>query len=187
MSAVLTAPTPKLMTAAEFAARPDQEPEELVEGVVVKMPTPDGYHGRLCMLIGAAIFNWVVEHDLGNVLSNDAGVRTRIEPDTVRGPDMSYYSFDRIPRGPFPRGVLTVSPDLVVEVRSPSDRWNSVMAKTAEYLAAGVTVVVVVNPQNESVVVYRDAEEHQTFHAADTLTIPDVLPGFTFPVARLFS
>ena len=185
MTAMLSMP-PKLLTAAEFAARPGHGPVELVNGVIQELPVPEQLHGWLCALLGTAIFNWATEHDLGRATSNDSFVKTRMDPDTVRGGDWCYFSYDRIPRGQFPGGMLDVVPNLVLEVRSPSDRLNALMAKTLEYLAAGVAVVVVVNPQNESVVVYRDAQEPQTFLRADTLTVPDVLPGFTFPVARLF-
>ena len=33
------------------------------------------------------------EHDLGHVLSNDSGVITERDPDTVRGADISFYSY----------------------------------------------------------------------------------------------
>ncbi len=186
MSTTLTPPKSKLLTAAEFAARHENDRAELVDGVVVELPMPEYSHGKLCLLLGGAILNWITEHDLGTAASNDAFIRTRTDPDRVRGPDVCYYSYKRLPRGSEELPVMTIPPDLVVEVRSPTDRWNSVLAKAAEYLAAGVTAVVLVNPQTQSVVVYRDEQDAATFGRADTLTVPDVLPGFTFPVARLF-
>ncbi len=186
MSSTLAAPKPKIMTAAEFAARHGNDRVELVDGVVVELSMPEYSHGKICLLLGGAILNWITEHDLGTAASNDAFIRTRTDPDRVRGPDVCYYSYERLPRGSEEPPVMTIPPDLVVEIRSPSDRWNSVLAKAAEYLAAGVTAVVVVNPQTQSVVVYRDEQDAVTFGRADSLTLPDVLPSFTFPVARLF-
>jgi hypothetical protein len=56
-------------------------------------------------------------HDTGRLVGNDSGVVTEHEPDTVRGADVAYYSYERIPRGPLPRGrYLTVMPELVFEV-----------------------------------------------------------------------
>ncbi len=185
MTAMLTAAKPKLLTAAEFGERHGGDYAELVDGIVVELPMSELFHGKICLFIGAAILHWVTEHDLGHVASNDSFVKTRTDPDTVRGPDVCYFSFERLPRGPVPRGLQDVPPDLVVEVRSPSDRWHAVMAKTAEYLAAGVRVAIVVDADSESVSVYRDAQAPQVFGRADTLTLPDVLPGFSVPVARL--
>jgi Uma2 family endonuclease len=57
-----------------------------------------------------------------------------------------------------------------------------------EYLKAGVRVVVILDPSTTSASVYRDAEEfRQILHNGDPLTLPDVLPGFSVPVSRLFA
>src|SRR5262249_17022218 len=115
-----------------------------------------------------------------------SGVVTERDPDSMRGADVAFYSYSRIPKGPFPQhAYLTVVPELVFEVFSPSDRWPKVLAKVAEYLNAGVTVVCVVDPDSQTVQVYRDALP-QTLHGDDELTIPDVLPGFRTPVRRFF-
>ena len=87
------------------------------------------------------------DRDLGRVLSNDTGVITERGPDTVRGADISFYSFARVPKGPLPDRYLDTPPDLVVEVLSPSDRWPKVLAKVAEYLDAGTTVVLVLDDE----------------------------------------
>ncbi len=57
-------------------------------------------------------------------------------------------------------------PELVIEVRSPSDRWGQLFTKVGEYLAAGVLAVVVVDPNTETVSVYRDSGQ-QIFTTAD--------------------
>jgi Uma2 family endonuclease len=185
MSALLTAPTPKLLTAAEFAERHGNDHVELVDGVVVELPMPGFNHGKLCVIIGYILADWVMRQDIGTLASHDSFIQTGTDPDRVRGPDFCYYSFERLPRGTPTPSVMALPPDFVVEVRSPSDRWNAVMAKAAEYLAAGVRVAIVVDGDSESVHVYRDAQPPQVLHRADTLTLPDVLPGFSVPVAKL--
>ena len=66
----------------------------------------------------------------------------------------------RFRRGPLPQGYLDVPPDLVFEVRSEHDRWAKVTEKVAEYLNAGVPVVVVLDPDTETARVhYADAPE----------------------------
>ena len=57
----------------------------------------------------------------------------------------------------------------------------------SEYLNAGVTVVIIADPKTESVSVYRDEGSPQIFGPNDTLTIPDVLPGFNVQVAKFFN
>ncbi|MHB1561595.1 MAG: Uma2 family endonuclease, partial [Isosphaeraceae bacterium] len=87
------------MTAREFGLRPDPgHPEELVRGRIVAMPPPDRRHGKVCTRSTGILDQFVTEHDLGHVLSNDSGVITERDPDTVRGADVAYYSYARLPR-----------------------------------------------------------------------------------------
>ena len=92
-----------LMTAEEFGQRPDPGyPEELVQGRIVGMPPPDRRHGYVCLKAGRMFGNFVDEHDLGRVMSNDSGVITERDPDTVRGADVCYYSYAGSPRARCP-------------------------------------------------------------------------------------
>jgi Uma2 family endonuclease len=187
----LTTPTspaapPALMTADEFAATHTQIRAELVKGVVKGYPMPGTKHGKICMKIGALIYHHVEAGDLGHVMSNDTWVKTGSDPDTVRGADVCFVSYGRLPKDEVPDGVVPVAPDLVVEVRSPSDRWNDIFIKVGEYLRVGVRAVVVLDPKTTSATVYRDEEFQQTFHNGDSLTLPDVLPGFSVTVSSLF-
>jgi Uma2 family endonuclease len=139
----------ELLTAAEFAVRPDPGyPEELVQGRIVTMPPPTPRHGQICGEINCLVHGYVERHDLGHVLCNDSGVITERDPDTVRGADVSFYTYAKVPRGKIPKGYLDVVPDLVVEVRSDHDRWGDILAKVHEYLDAGVGVVIVLDPRH---------------------------------------
>src|SRR5438128_2000297 len=89
--ATLTEP---LLTAEEYARVPDRGvPTELVRGKIIEMPPPYPYHGLVCLKVGRLVGDYVEEHDLGYVLFNDAGVVTERGPDTVRGADISFYSY----------------------------------------------------------------------------------------------
>src|SRR3954467_6898041 len=92
--------TPALLTAEDFAQRPDPGyPEELVRGRIVPMPMPRPRHGQICSKAVWLLSDCAVGRDLGHVLSNDTGVITERGPDTVRGADVSFYSFARVPKG----------------------------------------------------------------------------------------
>ena len=122
----------------------------------------------------------------GRFLTNDSGVINERGPDTVRGEDVSFYSYQRVPKGPLPRGYLDVPPDLVCEVLSPDDRWRKVLGKVAEYLDAGVQVVVVLDPERRMIHVFTDDEPTRILTDRDELTIPGLLGDFRVPVHRLF-
>lgn len=185
MSNVTAAP-PALLTAEEFVARHENDRAELVEGIVVEVPMPGYEHGLICNTIACDLTIHVRKRKLGTVVSCDTFVQTKRGPDSVRGMDVGFFSYKRQAKGKRPKGIPPVSPDLVVEVRSPSDRLRALNSKALEYLAAGVRAVVVVDPKLAAVTVFRDEELPQTFHNGDTLTVPDVLPGFAVPLATLF-
>ncbi len=177
----------KLLTADEFVQQYENQRFELYEGRLEELPMPGTEHGFICVKVVVAIATFVETHQLGRVMSNDTFVRTHQNPDTVRGGDVCYWSYERLPKGPVPKGVADQPPDLVFEVYSPSDRWNRIVRKACEYLEAGVRVVVLIDPKTSAVAVMRPDEFQQVFDNGDTLTIPDVLPGFSIPVKQLFS
>src|SRR5262245_46508192 len=144
-----------LLTAEQFRLLPDTgRPSELVRGRVVEMSLPAPRHGYYCGNICRVVGNHVAAKGLGRVMTNDSGVITERDPDTVRGGDVVYYSYERLARGPLPEGYLNVAPELVFEVRSPSDRWTKITAKVGEYLEAGVLIVCVLDPADERLVIY---------------------------------
>jgi Uma2 family endonuclease len=175
-----------LLTAEEFAQRHGGQRMELVKGVVKELPMPFPKHGKICGTIARLIGNHVVERDIGHLMTNDSFVKTRSNPDTIRGADVSYYSYERLPKGEVPDGVLPVAPDLVVEVRSPSDGWSEIFTKVGEYLGAGVRVVIVLDAVSLTASVYRPDELQQIFDNSDELKVPEVLPDFAVAVRRLF-
>ena len=176
-----------LMTAEEFGQRPDPgHPEELVQGMVIQMPPPDRRHGYVCGQAYYFLRQFVDEHDLGRVLSNDSGVITERDPDTVRGADVAYYSYARLPKGPLPTGYGPEVPEVVFEVRSAGDRWRKILEKVSEYLKAGVLVVVVLDPESQIAHVFGADDPPRTLNPAEELTFAGILEGFRARVGRFF-
>ena len=127
--------------------------------------------------------------NLGRVVSNDPGVVTRREPDNVRGGDVHFYSYAIVPKGPMPRGYWP-SPELIFEVKSPSDRWVKVIAKAQEYLEAGVLVVVVADPAERRIHIYTPDAATLVLEDSENLELgkllPGVLPNCVFSVVEIF-
>ena len=189
MSPTIAAPTPPaLLTAEEFSALPDDgRATELVEGRIVEMPPANFRHGVVCNRVGRLLGNYVEDRKLGWVMSNDAGVITRRGPDSVRGPDVAYFSYSQVPKDQPPKGYPLVPPELVVEVRSPSDRWSAITTKAGEYLSAGVLVVCVVDPDTESIWVHTEQGGPRQLTADVELTLPEVFPDFRVHVRQFFA
>lgn len=177
-----------LLTAEEYMALPDsfEFPTELVKGVLVQLPPPRPRHGELCAQIVYLLRRHLEDHPAGRVVSNDAGMVTERGPDTVRGPDVAYYSYERVAKGPLPDGLLPSSPDAVFEVRSPSDRWSELHVKVAEYLRVDVRAVCVLDDRTRSVHVFHADREPQVLSVDDELSLPGILDDFRVQVRRFF-
>ena len=105
MSSV-TLSTPSLLTAEEFAERPDPGyPEELVRGRIVPMTMPKPRHGEICSKATHILNLYIDVHDVGRILCNDTGVITERTPDTVRGADVSFYSYAPRSQGSFAQSI----------------------------------------------------------------------------------
>lgn len=180
-------PVPPLLTAAEFAERCAGDRTELIDGVVRELPMPMPRHGKICTRISGYLMIYADENNCGHVMSNDSFVKTQQDPDRVRGADVCFYGYERLPRGEVPNGLLPVAPDVVVEVRSPSDTWTEVFVKVGEYLRAGVGAVVVIDDESKTASVYRGDAIQQTLRRDQTLELPDLLPGFAVAVEKLFA
>jgi Uma2 family endonuclease len=176
-----------LMTAEEFALRADPGyPEELVRGRILAMPPPNRRHGVICSRVDRVLGNFVDEYGLGRVLSNDSGVITERGPDTVRGADIAYYSYARLPKAADLDGYGPEVPEITVEVRSPSESWTRLQQKISEYLNAGVLIVLVLDPTKQTAQVFSADEAPRTLSAEDQLSFPGVLEGFQVRVGRFF-
>ena len=176
-----------LMTVEEYGQRPDPgHPEELVRGRIVALPQPKPRHGQICGQAYYLLRRYFEDHDLGHLLCNDSGVITERDPDTMRGADIAFYSYARVPRGPLPPGYLEVPPEVVFEVRSPDDRWRDIHARVAEYLNAGVQVVCLLDPGPMTAHLFAADHPTQVLAADQELTIPEFLGGFRVTVRRFF-
>jgi Uma2 family endonuclease len=182
-----TAEMLELMTAEQFGKRPDPGyPEELVRGRIVATSIPDRRHGYVCARADRILGNFVDGRDLGRVLSNDSGVIVERAPDTMRGADVAYYSFARLPKGPLPAGIGPELPELVVEVCSENDRWPEILEKVSEYLSAGVLVVVVLDPEPQVAHVFSAIAPPVRLGAEEELILPGILQDFRVRVGRFF-
>ncbi len=177
-----------LLTAEQFAQLPDDGvPRELDQGEIVEMNVPGFRHGQICAAIARILGNHAYERRCGHVISNDSGVITQRNPDSVRGPDVSYYSYARLPADQCPVRYAAVPPELVFEVLSPDDRWPNVLKKVAEYLTVGVQAVCVVDPQAENLTVYTADAPPRVLSSADTLELSAIVPDWRANVADLLA
>jgi Uma2 family endonuclease len=140
----------------------------------------------LCGNIAALLGNYARQRGRGYVCSNDTGVLVEEDPDTVRGPDLSYFD-DVESAADVERAYAAAPPLLAVEVLSPHDRLTRMAVRVAQLLSRGVQLVWVVDAEAREVCVYRRGRDPYIATVAQELTGDDVLPDFRCRVAEFFA
>lgn len=161
----------------------DEYRVELVDGRITVM-SPSGYESDevAARMIGK-LFPYVDANRLGRVAASSAGF---ILPDSnTRAPDVSFVRAERLRRAP--RSFAQLAPDLMVEVKSPTDSVDDLEQKIANFLQQGTQVGILINPENCTVQIFRSGEAAMTLQDGDVLTIPDLLPGWSVTVSELWS
>lgn len=157
---------------------------ELVDRTLLEK-TVGTYESYLALTIGALLRTFVVERNLGIVLGADGMLR--LSSGLVRIPDVSFISWDRLPRRQIPKqAIADVVPDLVVEVISPGNTREEMDRKLQEYFAAGVRLVWHVYPAAREVRVYTAVEKAETVSGMQSLDGSPVLSGFSLLLSNLF-
>jgi Uma2 family endonuclease len=156
---------------------------EWIDGRIKEVSEPFFEHGFVCTKVTTHLEIYVNKHQLGVVISADTLFLLQEEPRIVRAPDVVFV--DKSRRVPRVDGVSTVPPDLVIEVKSPSQRGKFMRRKAEDYLKGGVRLVWVIDPRKRTAVRYRNGEQPITLSEDDVLDGEDVLPGYRCPVAGL--
>jgi Uma2 family endonuclease len=186
--------TPRKMTAEELLAMPDDGVErwlirgELRENTESDMNRRNPDHSGTMTRIAAFLDQWVRAQSKpqGKVYTGDVTCKLRPDSETLVGIDVAYVSADLRAKTPKGRKLIEGVPVLAVEILSPSDVHADVTEKVQEYLDVGVRLVWVVDPDFETVAVYRSDAEPVSFNRQQELTAEPYLPGFRVRVAELF-
>lgn len=176
--------TTSVITAEQLLVMPSEGWRyELVDGELRRMSPAGHEHGRIAMKLGWRLGQFVEKHGLGIVFAAETGFLLRRNPDTVRAPDVAFVKSSRRSSA---EGYFPGAPDLAVEIVSPSDSFVEVEGKVLEWLEAGSSAVLVINPCKRTISVYADKNDIRMLCEADTLDLSWVVPGFSVPVRDLF-
>ena len=183
----MTVPEVKLLTAEDLLRLYSKGVRgELIRGVLCKTMPSGGEHGETVANLVIALGQFVRPRRLGRLAASDSGVLLERSPDTVREPDIAFFSADRIPLGVRVTGYYEEVPDIVVEVASPSDSVRVVNDKARMWLSYGAGLVWVLRPNTRSVDVHSQSGATVTLTNDDTLNGGDVLPGFECSLSDIF-
>ena len=182
-----TTTLPKLLTADDLLRLSgDGVRGELIRGALSETMPTNGEHSEVAGKLIYYLLTHILPRRLGRVGGSDAGVLLERNPDTVREPDVHYFSAERLPLEVKATGYYEIVPDLVAEITSPSARPAEVHDKIQMWLRYGVRLALELNPQTRTITAHHPDGSYTVFTENDTLDGGEVLPEFACPVRDIF-
>jgi Uma2 family endonuclease len=179
--------TKTLLTVEDYAGL--DEPEgvryELSEGELIVTPSASYFHNDIRDEFNARLRTFVKARKLGSVISE---MDFKLVGETVRRPDVAFISANCLHGVDLHRVPLPFAPDLVIEIVSANDRADDLLLKVSQYLAAGTKAVWLFYPNPRLAYRYlpgRLEPEVRSAQAGHTFEEPELLPGFSIPLAEI--
>jgi len=170
----------------QFLKLPDEKPAlEYEEGVVSQKVSPKGHHSTLQLTLASVINAWAKPekraYAFPELRATFAG-RSYV-------PDVSVYRWERIPRDSSGRVAqdFLLPPDVAIEIISPGQGVTGLVRRCLWYVGNGVTAALLVDPEDESILLFRASQSPLALSGEDRLDLPDVLPGFALSAGELFA
>jgi Uma2 family endonuclease len=156
---------------------------EVVEGELIILPPAKSKHNKIARRVRRALTPF---EDQGIAeIHMEAGYKLSEHPATWIEPDVSVLRTERA-RTTSGDDYFVGSPELAVEVVSPSETARDLNRKIDALLTGGSLAVWVIYPEEQEVRVFVPGGTSYTRQANETLTLPELLPGWELPVTKLF-
>jgi Uma2 family endonuclease len=155
---------------------------ELVDGKIIIMGASDIVSSEIGAELVRLLLNWVKPRKLGRVFESSGGF---ILPNSnVTAPDVSFVTAARLKQSK--RYFAELVPDLVVEIKSQSDRLKPLREKIQSFIELGAKVGILIDPDKRTVTIYTPTAEPVVLRDSDKISIPELLPGWEVPVTELW-
>ncbi len=154
---------------------------ERVGGGVKEVPTQPRHD---LILTGLILLLHPFTRKRGYLLGSQAGFH--MSNGNIRCPDLSFTLKERLPGGRFPQGFGAESPDLCIEVISPSEERAEMRRKVEEYFESGACEVWHLYPETRELERFTSPTDVTILGPEETLDGGELLPGFQSPVSALF-
>jgi Uma2 family endonuclease len=160
--------------------------ERTAEGEIVVMPPAGGESSYRSQTIGMQLALWAMGDGRGK--SFESSVQYMFPDGAGLSPDASWVSNAALQRlTPKQRTeFLPLSPEFIVEVRSPSDRLKAVKAKMEQWIANGVQLAWLIDGDAKTVYIYRPDRAPETRRGIQKLAGEGPVAGFTLDLRTIW-
>lgn len=160
-------------------ANPNFKLERSPQGELIIMALTGGETGRRNSNLTGQLWVWNQQVELGESFDSSTGFR--LPNGAIRSPDAAWIKGDRwqVLTAIQKQKYVPLCPDFLVELRSASDDLDELRLKMQEYLDNGLRLVWLLDPESQTVEIYRIGSAVQILQNPKYLSGEDVLVGFT--------
>jgi len=183
---ITLSPVKPQLTLEDFLALPETKPcREYVDGKIEQKPMPQGEHSVIQTFLSSRINEVGKPRKVALALTE---LRCNIN-DRSFVPDISVFTWERIPKTSMGRiaNRINTYPDWMIEILSPEQSANKVIKKIMVCLEAGTQLGWLVDPEDESVLVFQPQQFPEMKSEGDTLPVLEPLSMLALSAGELFS
>lgn len=170
----------------EFLKISETKPySEYIDGKIEQKPMPQGQHSVLQGRLVTAINDKVLAEKIAYALPElrcTFGERSLV-------PDISVFTWQRIPKDEKGRiaNRFETYPDWVIEILSPEQSANKVIRKIMFCLGQGTQLGWLIDPEDESVMIFKPNQFPEMKMERDILTVLDEIKDLELSVEEMFN
>ncbi len=159
--------------------------ERTASGELLIMSPTGGETGNRNIEIAYQLQGWSRKNNLGKAFDSSTGFK--LPNGANRSPDASWITIEKWESltKEQKRKFLPLSPDFVIELRSPTDSLKKIREKMQEYIENGIRLGWLINVEAKQVEIYRLGKDVEILENPTTLSGEDVLPGFLFDLTTI--
>ncbi len=160
--------------------------ERSVEGNLEIMAPTGAETSNRNIELAAQLQTWTRQDGTGVAFDSNGGF---VLPNgAMRSPDASWVRRERLVNltAEQKQRLLPLCPDLVIELRSPSDPLAPVEAKMREYVENGARLGWLIDPMERKVHVHKPGEPIKLLNSLGSLSGGAVLPGFVLDLEPIW-
>ncbi|MBL8190957.1 MAG: Uma2 family endonuclease [Acidobacteria bacterium] len=165
---------------------PDLRLERTAKGEVIVMPPTGGETGSRNSEIARQLGNWKKADGTGAAFDSSTGFK--LPNGANRSPDASWITKAKLAQLTLEqkKAFLPLCPDFAIELRSPSDDLDIIKAKMDEYIACGLRLGWLIDPEEKAVYVYRPNVAVQKLQNTLEVSADPELPGFVLDLREIW-
>jgi Uma2 family endonuclease len=174
-------------TVEDYERLPEGAPYQLIGGELIMSPSPNLFHQDILTKLDRTLGVFIEKHGLGKFIV--APMDLRLGDHDVYQPDLSFVRKENVPLLD-KHARLTVIPDLVIEILSPSTAYYDFTRKKTMYCEAGIQEYWIVDPEDETIeIMVKDGPFYRTeaLLRKPALLESALFPGFSVKLEEIFA